>query len=220
MKPSLFEMQSSVEKPEVPRMDPGCRGRSVSKWASGPLGCDEEDCVSLQSWVLLEAEGSSCRNGRQAGTEALAKPLSSRSSPQEAAWLARVGTLSPSFLFDSQSARNPVLDICSRSECQDCSRRDSSMCVEILRQTRFKRMRSQSKQRSSQVPRKQLPCAHDEMPARMEVVWTQADVDKNASRNLRVQFRFDCPQTELCWIMLPERGWGWGNNPADLQPLV
>lgn len=94
------------------------------------------------------------------------------------------------------------------------------MCVEILWQTRFKRMRSQNKQRSSQVPRKQLPCARDEMPARMEVVWIQADVDKNASRNLRVQFRFDCPQTELCWIMLPEWGWGWGNNPADLQPLV
>lgn len=61
MKPSLFEMQSSIEKPEVPRMDSACRDRLVSKWASGSPGCDEEDCLSLQSWVLLEAEGSSSR---------------------------------------------------------------------------------------------------------------------------------------------------------------
>ena len=61
MKPSLFEMQSSIEKPEVPRMDSACRDRLVSKWASGPPGCDEEDCLSLQSWVLLEVEGSSSR---------------------------------------------------------------------------------------------------------------------------------------------------------------
>lgn len=65
----------------------------------------------------------------------------------------------------------------------------------------------------------QLPCARDEIPARMGV-WIQADIDKDASRNLRVQFRFDCPQAELCLDHAPRMGVGWGNNPADLQPLV
>lgn len=180
---------------------------------NGPPGGPEEDCVSLRPGCWRKLKGPAHGSRRPAGRDSSVSKATAvaHSSPQEAACFSRVLTLFPavccliaralatrSWISAPEANLRTVLGetlLCmlrsyGKPVVNECGLRVNSAVL------RF--------QGNSHLVHKRRYLQG------YEVTWIQTDLEKNASRNLRVQFRFDCTQIEFCWIMLPE--WGKKNQ--------